>query len=154
MSQWMLGYIRTGAKGQGNLHDRCRLDVAGHDDGMERRIGMPQLTVDMSAAARVLKLLGDPTRLTILAILNQRECCVCELLEVFSSSQPAISQHLRKLKDAGLIQEERRGQWVYYSLRPQSEYYSLLQAVLSYVPNQDENIRKIEEANLASRCGC
>ncbi|AUI37087.1 ArsR family transcriptional regulator [[Bacillus] caldolyticus] len=115
---------------------------------------MPQLAMEIGAAARVLKLLGDPTRLTILAILNQRECCVCELLEVFSTSQPAISQHLRKLKDAGLIQEERRGQWVYYSLRPQSEYYSLLQAVLSYVPDQGENIRKIETANPADRCGC
>ncbi|MGG2989387.1 metalloregulator ArsR/SmtB family transcription factor [Geobacillus stearothermophilus] len=115
---------------------------------------MPQLAMEIGAAARVLKLLGDPTRLTILAILNQRECCVCELLEVFSTSQPAISQHLRKLKDAGLIQEERRGQWVYYSLRPKSEYYSLLQAVLSYVPDQDENIRKIETANPAARCGC
>ncbi|MFC0296440.1 ArsR/SmtB family transcription factor [Geobacillus jurassicus] len=115
---------------------------------------MPQLAMEMEATARVLKLLGDPTRLTILAILHKRECCVCELMEVFSSSQPAISQHLRKLKDAGLLQEERRGQWVYYSLRPQSEYYSLLQTILSYVPDQDENIRKIEEANPASRCGC
>lgn len=53
-----------------------------------------QLAMEMEATARVLKLLGDPTRLTILAILHKRECCVCERLVVFSTSQ-----HLRKLAD-------------------------------------------------------
>ena len=63
---------------------------------------MLKSTVEIERAANVLKLLGDKTRLTIVGILKQRECCVCELLEVFGTSQPSISQHLRKLKDAGL----------------------------------------------------
>lgn len=63
------------------------------------------------------KLLGDKTRLTIVSLLKERELCVCELVELLQTSQPNISQHLRKLKDAELLREMKRGQWVYYALR-------------------------------------
>ncbi|MDR9793791.1 metalloregulator ArsR/SmtB family transcription factor [Aeribacillus pallidus] len=115
---------------------------------------MQKPVVEIEKAAHVLKLLGDKTRLTIMSILKQRECCVCELLEVFDMSQPAISQHLRKLKDAGLVKEDRRGQWIYYSLNPENELYDFIQEILQHIPDQTENIRKIEETNPALRCGC
>ncbi|MFC5540402.1 ArsR/SmtB family transcription factor [Ureibacillus suwonensis] len=115
---------------------------------------MQKTVVEIEKASNVLKLLGDKTRLTIMAILKQRECCVCELLEVFDMSQPAISQHLRKLKDAGLVKEDKRGQWIYYSLNSQNELYDLIQDILQHVPDQTENIRKIEETNPTLRCGC
>lgn len=54
-------------------------------------------------------------------------------------SQPSISQHLRKLKDLGLVQEERRGQWIYYSLNQASDLYTLLEDILAHVPDQTEN---------------
>jgi ArsR family transcriptional regulator len=109
---------------------------------------------DMERTANVLKLLGDKTRLTIVGILKQRECCVCEFLEVFDTSQPSISQHLRKLKDAGLIKEERRGQWIYYSLNTQSDLYGLIEDILEHVPDQTEKIKQIEKSNPTLRCGC
>jgi len=109
---------------------------------------------ELEKVSKALKLLGDKTRLTIMAILKQRECCVCELLEVFEMSQPSISQHLRKLKDLGLVKEDRRGQWVYYSLNPQSEFYDLIHDILKHIPDQTEKIRKIEEINPTLRCGC
>ncbi|MED1438319.1 metalloregulator ArsR/SmtB family transcription factor [Aeribacillus composti] len=115
---------------------------------------MQKPVVEIEKAAHVLKLLGDKTRLTIMSILKQRECCVCELLEVFDMSQPAISQHLRKLKDAGLVKEDRRGQWIYYSLNLENELYDFIQEILQHIPDQTENIRKIEETNPALRCGC
>ncbi|ASS91239.1 ArsR/SmtB family transcription factor [Aeribacillus pallidus] len=115
---------------------------------------MQKPVVEIEKAAHVLKLLGDKTRLTIMSILKQRECCVCELLEVFDMSQPSISQHLRKLKDAGLVKEDRRGQWIYYSLNPENELYDFIQEILQHIPDQTENIRKIEETNPALRCGC
>ncbi len=114
---------------------------------------MQKPVVEIEKAAHVLKLLGDKTRLTIMSILKQRECCVCELLEVFDMSQPAISQHLRKLKDAGLVKEDRRGQWIYYSLNLENELYDFIQEILQHIPDQTENIRKIEETNPALRCG-
>ncbi|AJH80059.1 MULTISPECIES: ArsR/SmtB family transcription factor [Heyndrickxia] len=115
---------------------------------------MQKTVVEIEKASHVLKLLGDKTRLTIMAILKQRECCVCELLEVFDMSQPSISQHLRKLKDLGLVKEDRRGQWIYYSLNPRNELYDFIQDILQHVPDQTENIRKIEENNPTLRCGC
>jgi ArsR family transcriptional regulator, arsenate/arsenite/antimonite-responsive transcriptional repressor len=110
--------------------------------------------VELERAANVLKLLGDKTRLTIVGILKQRECCVCEFLEVFDMSQPSISQHLRKLKDAGMVKEERRGQWIYYSLNLQSDLYGLIEDILEHVPDQIEKIKQIEKCNPTLRCGC
>jgi len=115
---------------------------------------MQKAVVEIEKAAHILKLLGDKTRLTIMAILKKRECCVCELLEVFDMSQPAISQHLRKLKDTGLVKEDRRGQWIYYSLNLENELYCFIQEILQHIPDQTENIRKIEETNPTLRCGC
>ncbi|WP_414694743.1 metalloregulator ArsR/SmtB family transcription factor [Paenibacillus sp.] len=66
--------------------------------------------------ASLFRLIGDKTRLTIVALLRERELCVCELVELLGTSQPNVSQHLRKLKDAGLLRETKRGQWVYYAL--------------------------------------
>ncbi|MGG1690814.1 ArsR/SmtB family transcription factor [Heyndrickxia ginsengihumi] len=115
---------------------------------------MQKTVTEIEKASNALKLLGDKTRLSIMAILKQRECCVCELLEVFDMSQPAISQHLRKLKDLGLVKEERRGQWNYYSLNPRNELYDLIQDIMQHIPDQTEKIRKIEETNPTLRCGC
>jgi len=115
---------------------------------------MQKAVEEIEKAAHILKLLGDKTRLTIMAILKKRECCVCELLEVFDMSQPAISQHLRKLKDTGLVKEDKRGQWIYYSLNLENELYDFIQEILQHIPDQTENIRKIEETNPALRCGC
>jgi ArsR family transcriptional regulator, arsenate/arsenite/antimonite-responsive transcriptional repressor len=110
--------------------------------------------VDLERTATVLKLLGDKTRLTIMAILNIRECCVCEFQEVFDMSQPSISQHLRKLKDVGMVKEERRGQWIYYSLNQESELYGLIEDILEHVPVQNDKIKIIEKSNPTLRCGC
>ncbi|MGG3467258.1 metalloregulator ArsR/SmtB family transcription factor [Neobacillus pocheonensis] len=110
--------------------------------------------VELDRAANALKLLGDKTRLTMVKILKQRECCVCEFQEVFEMSQPSISQHLRKLKDLGLVKEERRGQWIYYSLNQQSDLYGLIDDILEHVPVQTDKIKQIEKSNPTLRCGC
>lgn len=115
---------------------------------------MLKSTVEIEKVTNALKLLGDKTRLTIVGILKHRECCVCEFLEVFDTSQPSISQHLRKLKDAGMVKEERRGQWIYYSLNQQSELYGLTQDILEYVPDQTDKIKQIEKSNPTLQCGC
>ncbi|WP_342430745.1 metalloregulator ArsR/SmtB family transcription factor [Neobacillus sp. FSL H8-0543] len=109
---------------------------------------------DLNQLSQVLKLLGDKTRLTIAALLLKREMCVCELLEVFEMSQPSISQHLRKLKDAGMVKEARKGQWIYYSLNINNEFYPLIENVLTFVPDQTDKIEQIEKSNPTQRCGC
>ncbi|MER6527296.1 metalloregulator ArsR/SmtB family transcription factor [Streptomyces sp. NPDC001508] len=72
--------------------------------------------------AKVFKALGDPVRLRLLSLIASRgeggEVCVCELTPAFDLSQPTISHHLKLLRQAGLIDCERRGTWVYYWVLP------------------------------------
>ena len=63
-----------------------------------------------------LKALADQNRLTLLSCLKSGEVCVCELVDVLNISQPAVSQHLRKLKEAGIIAERKVGTWKHYRL--------------------------------------
>ncbi|MFJ8505643.1 ArsR/SmtB family transcription factor [Streptomyces avermitilis] len=72
--------------------------------------------------AKVFKALGDPVRLRLLSMIASRaggEVCVCDLTPAFDLSQPTISHHLKLLRQAGLIDCERRGTWVYYWLVPE-----------------------------------
>ncbi|GGR08331.1 ArsR/SmtB family transcription factor [Streptomyces pilosus] len=71
--------------------------------------------------AKVFKALGDPIRLRLLSMIASREggeVCVCEMTPAFDLSQPTISHHLKLLRQAGLIDCERRGTWVYYWVLP------------------------------------
>ena len=104
-------------------------------------------------AAALLKLMGDKTRLTMLRLMEKHECCVCEFVDMFEMSQPAISQHLRKLKDVGLIKEEKRGQWHFYSLNEHHQDYPFVAAVLEQLPLEDERIKKLEAQGLRISCG-
>jgi ArsR family transcriptional regulator len=113
---------------------------------------MLETTIEIEKAATILKLLGDKTRLTMVKMLDSNDCCVCEFVEIFKASQPAISQHLRKLKDAGIVGETRRGQWIIYSLNKKSDYYPLVQNILEYLPNQDNRIKELEEQGLRISC--
>lgn len=71
----------------------------------------------------MFKALGDPVRLRLLSMIASRtegEVCVCELTPAFELSQPTISHHLKLLRQAGLVDCERRGTWVYYWVRPET----------------------------------
>jgi len=71
--------------------------------------------------AQVFKALGEPVRLRLVSLIGARqggEVCVCDLTSAFDLTQPTISHHLRVLREAGLIESERRGTWVYYRLVP------------------------------------
>ncbi len=73
----------------------------------------------MSKPAEIFKALSDPTRLRCLLLLHgERELCVCELVEALNVSQPLISRHLAHLRGVGIVEDERRGQWVHYRLSP------------------------------------
>jgi ArsR family transcriptional regulator, arsenate/arsenite/antimonite-responsive transcriptional repressor len=71
--------------------------------------------------AAVFKALADPTRVAIVSRLATGEmCCVCDLTDAFALSQPTVSHHLRILRDAGLVESERRGTFAYYWLVPEA----------------------------------
>src|SRR5690625_3005700 len=106
----------------------------------------------MEKAAVILKLLGDKTRLTIMKLIDNQACCVCEFVEIFQVSQPSISQHLRKLRDLGLVKEERKGQWIFYSVDKGNEYYAFIKQVLDQLPSQDYKIKELKEKGTRISC--
>ncbi|QDY11483.1 helix-turn-helix transcriptional regulator [Micromonospora sp. HM134] len=76
---------------------------------------------DAAGLARGFKALGDPVRLRLLSLIAARsggEVCVCELTGAFALTGPTISHHLKVLREAGLIDCQRRGTWVYYWIVP------------------------------------
>lgn len=85
-----------------------------------------------------LKLVSDKTRLTILALLREREMCVCDIVEILRTTQPNVSQHLKKLKQGGLVKETRRSQWIYYSL--EGEAPPFVRELLAELPSMKERI--------------
>ena len=64
----------------------------------------------------VFKALGSPVRLPMLLKLSDGECCVCELVELVGLGFPTVSRHLSVLKAAGLVEDDKRGQQVFYRL--------------------------------------
>ncbi|MFP7736770.1 ArsR/SmtB family transcription factor [Priestia aryabhattai] len=109
-------------------------------------------SIEIEKAAQILKLLGDKTRLSMMKLLQTNECCVCELVEIYEASQPSISQHLRKLKDIGLVKEKRKGQWIFYSINQIHEHYDFLVRILDSLPNQDERLIELEKQGLRISC--
>ncbi|KAB8137755.1 winged helix-turn-helix transcriptional regulator [Gracilibacillus oryzae] len=113
---------------------------------------MSENLVAVDKAATILKLLGDKTRLMMVKLLENNTCCVCEFVEIFQTSQPAISQHLRKLRDIGVVMEERKGQWIFYSLNKNYDHYSLVEQILQQVPNQEHKLKELEENGTRISC--
>lgn len=72
----------------------------------------------MKDLAQFYKALGDETRLKIIELLFNKELCVCDIFDAFTLSQPAISHHLKILKQAGVVNDTRVGKWIYYGLSP------------------------------------
>jgi ArsR family transcriptional regulator len=70
--------------------------------------------------AEAAKALGDPIRLQLVDVLRKHagKVCVCELTPLFDVGQPTISHHLKVLREAGIVDSERRGLWAYYYVVP------------------------------------
>lgn len=82
--------------------------------------------LDEAAAARLaaaLRALAEPGRLRIVSLIQAQpsgEACVCHLTEALGLAQPTVSHHLRVLFEAGVLERERRANWIYYRLVPGS----------------------------------
>ncbi|NUT46957.1 MAG: helix-turn-helix transcriptional regulator [Saccharothrix sp.] len=105
-------------------HAKCGPDECGPDGCGPAGCGTVGVgDLDQATAADLatkLKLLADPVRLRLLNLLAtapEGEVCACDLVEPLGRSQPTISHHLKVLRDAGLVDSDRRGTWIWYSLR-------------------------------------
>lgn len=89
----------------------------------------------ISEIAKILNLSGNEVRLKILYLLDsEQKMCPCDLSDVLGMSVPAISQHLRKLKDGGLVVDQKVGQTVFYELV--EERISILKPILALLSSQ------------------
>ena len=90
------------------------------------------------------KALSDETRLRILNVVVQRECCVCEVMQALEISQSRASRNLRILEDAGFLKSHRVGAWVHYSLcdSPGDNFAVALAKMTGALSNKDAQFQK------------
>ena len=102
----------------------------------------------MRNLVKVFKALADKTRIRLLKLLQQREMCVCELMQALDMTQSRVSRNLGILKDAGLVRCRRDGLWMHYSLCEKSfnEYALPLLKLLKDWANDDEAVLSDLEA--------
>ncbi|MCR9123583.1 MAG: metalloregulator ArsR/SmtB family transcription factor [Phyllobacteriaceae bacterium] len=79
-------------------------------------MNMDELEPHIAEAAKLMEMLSQPVRLRILCALSEQKWSVVKLADAVNLSQPAMSHHLRKLREAGLVKTERDAQTIYYSL--------------------------------------
>jgi ArsR family transcriptional regulator len=91
----------------------------------------PLATQEAARLAQWYGVLADPTRLRLLSLISAAgdACAACDLVEPLGVSQPTVSHHLKVLRQAGLVENEKRGRWVYY--RPVPERLGILSRALS-----------------------
>ena len=103
------------------------------------------MTPDTQQLIAQFKALADPVRLRVLALCSKAECSVSELTEVLLQSQPRISQHLKALCDAGLVERFRDGHFVFYRLPAHGRNAARVRQLLALLPEDEADfVRDIE----------
>ncbi|MGG4125408.1 metalloregulator ArsR/SmtB family transcription factor [Bacillus licheniformis] len=105
-----------------------------------------------AAMLRCLKTLSDQTRLMMMKLFLDKEYCVCQLVDMFEMSQPSISQHLRKLKHAGFLKEDRKGQWRFYSINRSCPEFETIEHILNQIDEEDELLKSIKQKETQVSC--
>ncbi len=93
----------------------------------------------MEEFTNVFKLLSDKTRLRIIWLLSKvrAKLCVCEIVDSLNQNQYNVSRHLRILKNAGLLKEEKEGRWVFYSIKyPINSFQKLIFKTILSIPDE------------------
>ena len=101
----------------------------------------------MQALIRVLKALSDETRLRIMNVLLERECCVCEVMQALDISQTRASRNLGILQKAGFLKTRRDGPWIVYSIdwKTTNQHASSLAGLLQESPSSSDVLAEDKE---------
>ncbi len=99
----------------------------------------------INQTSSLFKALGEPTRLKIMKFLSLQELCICELVAILNMSQPRISQHVKVLKQAGLIKERKDKQKSYFSLDKEIISGSLIKPWTSFLQCSLDSISELSE---------
>jgi ArsR family transcriptional regulator, arsenate/arsenite/antimonite-responsive transcriptional repressor len=110
----------------------------------------------MRQLIKTFKALSDETRLRILNVLTERECCVCEVMQALEISQTRASRNLSSLCDAGFLKVRRNGLWVLYSIDKENqltEYQNLIEIVRKSLDSNSTAKLDIKRLQSAKRVG-
>ncbi|MHB1178806.1 MAG: ArsR/SmtB family transcription factor [Daejeonella sp.] len=107
--------------------------------------------VSFNSLSQILSLAGNEVRLKILYLLEEEEggLCVCDLADILEMSIPAVSQHLRKLKDANIIQPRRQGQTIFYSFK--QEHLEVIKPLFQHIKLVTGKTKKYENREFENR---
>jgi ArsR family transcriptional regulator len=98
------------------------------------------------------KLLSDETRLRIMVLLFHNEFCVCQITGITGISQPNVSKHLARLRDMGLVKDERKEQYTFYSLNIEEKLFEdILERIVSNVKDYPILKSDIEKSKAAAK---
>ena len=112
--------------------DKCIRLLADVDQINQCRINIKQKEGSFTQLASILDLAGNEVRLKILFLLEQEnELCPCDLSDILNMTVPAISQHLRKLRDGNIIQSRKEGQTIFYSVK--EDHIKVLRPFFKYL---------------------
>jgi ArsR family transcriptional regulator len=100
--------------------------------------------------AAIMKTLGDENRLYIFSLLTKQELCVCEITAISHLSQSNVSQHLAKLRSAGIVKERKDAQWVYYSINNSKN--PVINEIIKLLPDPGVDISKLKTLRSHSTC--
>lgn len=110
----------------------CQRILANHVQIHNCKENLQLADESFSNLSQVLSLAGNEVRLKILFLLDKEsELCPCDLSDILEMSVPAISQHLRKLKDANIIQFRKEGQTIFYSLK--ANHFSIVKPLFEHI---------------------
>jgi len=110
----------------------------------------------MRELVKAFKALSEETRLRILNLLLERECCVCEVMQALNISQPRASRNLSALYDAGFLKLRRQGLWALYSIDKESlkeHYTDLVEAVRKALEGNEIALQDRQRLRNAKRIG-
>jgi ArsR family transcriptional regulator len=112
--------------------------------------------MEMIDLVKAVKALSDETRLRMVNLLHQKECCVCEVMQVLKISQSRASRNLNLLRDAGFLSVRKDGLWSYYSIvrrSPKDPISLLLDAVVRGLKADPTGLKDLKNLKKARRLG-
>ena len=106
----------------------------------------------MDKLINFFKLLSDETRLRIMVLLYHNDFCVCQLTGITGISQPNISKHLARLRDMGLVKDEKKEQYTFYSLSIKDKLFEdILERIVASVEEYPVLKSDIEKSKAAAK---
>lgn len=104
--------------------------------------------------SQIFKALGEPNRLAIALMLEKREMCVCEIVDILPVSFSTISSHLKVLLNAGVVEKEREGKWIVYRLSNDEFVKGVLTALVEGLKNDRGFKALLDKVDKVNRESC